>query len=257
MDNAPGIVTSMPKRLESPKFWVEHIPFVFYLVPKLKPSVIVELGTHSGNSFFAFCQAAKENNIAVKCYAVDTWRGDKHSGPYPEAIYTDVLKHKNEHYKDSAILLRMTFDEARNIFPDKSIDLLNIDGLHTYEAIQHDFENWLPKISDHGLVLIHDTRIKIRDFGVWKFWENISKQYPSFEFHYGCGLGILAIGNNVPQSILQFIQDASSSNHYSEVFKTQGEIVYKEYKKLQTRRNIKNLPTLPLAIINRLKMMFR
>ncbi len=255
MNNAPEITTSMPKRLESPEFWVEHIPFVFYLIPQLKPSVIVELGTHSGNSFFAFCQATKENNIPIKCYAVDTWRGDKHAGYYSEAVYQDVLKHKNEYYKDSAVLLRMTFNEALSIFPGKSIDLINIDGLHTYEAIKHDFENWLPKLSNHGTVLIHDTQIKMKDFGVWKFWTEVSKQYPSFEFHHGCGLGVLAIGNNVPTSILKFIEEANKSNQYSNLFKEQGQLVYRQYKKLQLKRNIKKIPRLPLIIIRRLKML--
>ncbi|WP_342479224.1 class I SAM-dependent methyltransferase [Paenibacillus sp. FSL H7-0350] len=67
-----------------------------------------------------------------------------------------------------ASLLRMTFDEAVGTFEDNSIDLLHIDGLHTYEAIKHDYECWLPKLADNSVVLFHDITVRMDDFGVYQ-----------------------------------------------------------------------------------------
>jgi hypothetical protein len=71
-----------PIRLVPPEPWVGHIPFAFWLVKALRPEIFVELGTHSGNSFSAFCQAIAGFGIPGRAFAVDTWQGDEHAGSY-------------------------------------------------------------------------------------------------------------------------------------------------------------------------------
>ena len=190
-----------PHKLTWPYGWCGHIPFVSWLIEEQQPSVIVELGTHSGNSYLAMCQAVAENCIDAKCYAVDTWKGDEHAGNYAENVYTELAKYHNEHYAEFSNLMRMTFDEANSYFNENSIDLLHIDGFHTYEAVKHDFLNWLPKISDNGIILFHDINVRERNFGVWKFWEELRLQYPHYEFKHSHGLGVLFIGS-MSQAIL-------------------------------------------------------
>ena len=211
-----------PLRIVEPISWIKHIPFAFFIIELLKPKIVVELGVHTGNSFSAFCQAVKYLNIKASCYGVDTFKGDPHSGVYDEFVYIDINNYITENYGDFAQLMRMTFDEALEYFSDGSIDLLHIDGYHTYEAVKHDFESWLPKMSDRGVILLHDTQVRRDEFGAWKLWEEISKLYPSYEFKFGYGLGVLAVGKNAHDVIIKFIEEAREKIFIERLFFTFG-----------------------------------
>lgn len=181
--------------------WLGHIPFAFDLVKNIKPKLLVELGTHYGSSYFAFCQAIKQNGLETISYAIDTWTGDKHSGFYGNKVYEEVVL-RNKEYEQFSALIKDTFDNASKQFSSNSIDLLHIDGLHTYEAVKHDFETWFPKVKSGGIILFHDITIRNKDFGVWKFWEEITSEFSeNFAFLHSAGLGVLRKPCKDPQQI--------------------------------------------------------
>lgn len=181
--------------------WEGHVPFLFCLVDFFKPRRFVELGTHYGNSFFAACQISQKIKLPIECIAIDTWQGDKQAGFYGQEIFNQFKGLLEKQYKDVGKYIRKTFDDAHDLFDDGSIDLLHIDGLHTYEAVSHDFENWLSKMSDTGIIMFHDTQEHGGDFGVWRFWQEVKDKYTSFEFEHGHGLGILLVGKNPTKRI--------------------------------------------------------
>jgi lipopolysaccharide biosynthesis protein len=192
--------------------WIQHVPFAFWIIEVFKPKMLIELGVHTGVSYFSFCQSVKNMNIDTACYAVDTWKGDEHSGFYDEQVFEKVTDYNTKTYSRFSTLIRTTFDEAREYFTDGSIDLLHIDGLHTYEAVKYDFEAWLPKMSEHGIVLFHDINVREKNFGVFKFWEELKQKYPHFQFDFGHGLGVLAIGK-IPEE-LNSLFDKTENNEF-------------------------------------------
>jgi predicted O-methyltransferase YrrM len=171
--------------------WIDHLPFAYDLVAALRPRLLVELGTHKGLSYFTFCQAMKEHAIDGVCYAVDTFEGDDHTAKYDESVFKSVNAHNREHYHGFSYLLRMLFDDALTHFAAESVDIVHVDGLHTYEAVSEDFANWLPKVRPGGLMLFHDVQARIKDFGVWRFWDELRQRHETFTFNHGFGLGVL------------------------------------------------------------------
>jgi len=190
----------IPERLVPFEHWVGHIPFAFWLVKVMRPRRLVELGTHRGNSYCAMCQSLVAFGIEGRAHAVDTWQGDVHM-EFESGLLEELKAHHDPRYAAFSELLQMSFEEARGAFADASIDLLHIDGTPTYEAVRHDFETWLPKMSDRGIILFHDTVVREGGFGVWRLWDELTGRYPSFSFHHSFGLGVLGVGAQFPTAL--------------------------------------------------------
>ena len=182
--------------------WHEHAPFASWLMAALRPSVLVELGTHNGFSFFVFCEAIVRMGLDTHAHAIDSWNGDEHAGYYAEAVFDEVSRVRSSRFSDFTTLHRGYFDDFVGAWEEASIDLLHIDGRHRYEDVLHDYSTWLPKMSDRGVVIFHDIAERRDDFGVWQLWDELSEQYPSFAFHHGHGLGVLGTGRNLPEPVI-------------------------------------------------------
>lgn len=224
--------------------WGEHIPFMFCLMNYLRPRTYVELGTHHGASFFAVCQAIREFEIDCKPTAVDLWLGDEHAGKYDESVYRSFKQIYEDKYTDIGRILRQDFNDAVADFEDHSLDLIHIDGLHTYDAVKNDYDKWLGKATENGVILFHDTMMREKGFGVWKLWDEIKDSYTSFNFTHSYGLGVIALGSAASNPLIPLLQAINYSQLTKSSFdnffrlvgeRSVGEVVLK--RKLQAARN--------------------
>lgn len=185
----------------TPKFngfsaWHLHKAFACELIFRLKPKCFVELGVHHGDSYFAFCQSVKENNLPTICYGIDHWEGDNNAGKYTKDVYESVISYNHLNYSNFSYLIKDDFNNASTQFCDQSIDLCHIDGNHSYECVSNDWETWKLKMKRDGIILFHDILEKKTGFGVWKLWEELKNEYPTFTFKFGSGLGVLQLSKS-------------------------------------------------------------
>lgn len=140
-----------------------HYEFLYFLSFHYELSTIVEIGTHKGLS--ALC--LYNGNRNAKIYTIDI------SPEAGELIPSGI----NAYVGDSI--------ELANSMPN-NIELLYIDGGHTYEQFKKDYETYLPKMGKGGLILIDD----INTLEVGRFWKEIEEDKIEFKtIHQPYGFG--------------------------------------------------------------------
>jgi GR25 family glycosyltransferase involved in LPS biosynthesis len=175
--------------------WLEHLQFAMWLVHNYKPKIIVELGVDYGHSTFAFASEGIGN-----VYGIDSFEGDIHAGSRDTLkIFKDTKKYLlnvNLLHKDNIIPIKGYFDNIYETF-NYDIDILHIDGLHTYEAVSNDFNKWITKTHYNSIILLHDV-ISFKD-SVGKFFDEI--EYPKTFFNHSAGLGVISKNKDIIDNI--------------------------------------------------------
>lgn len=187
-------VLQMPERIVE-SAWLGHIPFAMWMIQEFQPAVTVELGVHNGASLCAMAQAGSFLKYDSHFFGVDHWIGDRHSGSYQSNVYWDLKSYQLQRYRYNLTLLRKSFEEASLQFSEQSIDLLHIDGYHSYEAVKNDFTTWFPKMKSNGIIMFHDIAVTDNNFGVFKLWNELKVLYRHFHFDHSYGLGLISLGD--------------------------------------------------------------
>ena len=154
-----------------------------------------------GASFLAFSQAARAHDLQAEAIAISPWaveedRAEEFQGVF-EAFTFLVRK-----YDDFASYLRMAPMDALHRFEDGSVDLLSLDGFCAYEELERTLDGWLAKLSDRGVLLLHDTQAHGGDFGVWRIWDELQARFPTLSFRHAEGLGVACVGKHVAPDLV-------------------------------------------------------
>jgi predicted O-methyltransferase YrrM len=123
---------------------------------QLKNKRVCEIGCFRGVSTETFLQYSP-----AEFYAVDIWgmNIDYHEcdwlGNLNFANIEREFREMTTLYDNVHIIKNYSIDAAK-LFSNNSLDLVYIDGEHTYEAVKNDIQSWLPKISYGGYIAGHD-----------------------------------------------------------------------------------------------------
>jgi hypothetical protein len=198
-----GKVTTFFPQVIAPSAWLQHIPFLFWLFEIVKPKSYLEMGVHNGVSYFSACEAVKQLKLDTTCIGIDHWLGDNQAGIFDDSVFEN-FKLNHEQYKDFSSYIKDNFEKAMKDIKNDSIEIIHIDGFHTYVAVENDFNLAYEKIDKQkGIILLHDINEYQITFGVNKFWQQIEKKYKVFKFNHGHGLGVVFVGSSIDRKIIE------------------------------------------------------
>jgi len=165
--------------------WEGHGEFAISLVELLCPETVVDLGVDYGFSTFCFAKPKKGT-----VYGVDWFQGDKHCGV--RDTYSVVMKlqedMKKEYGVDNVEIIKSRFRELASSWV-KRVDILHVDGFHSYDAVKGDFSSWANHCGDDAVILFHDT-VAFPD-SVGRFFREIRGDFFSHNFRHSAGLGVI------------------------------------------------------------------
>jgi predicted O-methyltransferase YrrM len=173
--------------------WGEHKIFSSWLVNYLQPTTTVELGVDYGYSLFCLAEAR-----IGKVYGFDVFESDQGYSSGHDT-YDVVMEFKQKHNYDNVEVIKGDYTEAVKTWT-KPIQILHIDGDHSYEGCKRDFDNWSPLVEDGGIILMHDINSQSWGGTVGKVYSEI-EGWSKGRFNEAEGLGILVKNNQILKDI--------------------------------------------------------
>ena len=196
-------------QLRSREFFVETFDFqsglgdsawlLYGLARSIKPKVCVEIGSARGKTACAVGLALRRNGggklYAIDPHSVTTWN-DKDSVDSFAIINAHLQKAELTEWVE---IVRKTSGDAAKGW-NKKIDLIFIDGDHSYEGVKADWELFLPHLSEFGVVVFHDTLWDLRpdgqhdraDMGVPRFVDELrAAGYPVITIDQNFGVSLV------------------------------------------------------------------
>ncbi len=196
-------------RLRSREFYIETFDFqsglgdsawlLYGLARSIRPKVCVEIGSARGKSACTIGLALRRNGSG-KLYAIDPHRPTEWNDTNSADSFTIITENlRKAGVSEYVEIVRNTSSEAAANW-QRPIDLIFIDGDHTYDGVKADWNLFVPHIREFGVVVFHDTLWDLRpdpklsraDMGVPRFVDELrTAGYPVITIDQNFGVSIV------------------------------------------------------------------
>jgi hypothetical protein len=131
-----------PRKAQDIEGWMTDEELGFLHAAATTVGSVAEIGSWKGRSTFALL-----SGCAGPVYAVDHWRGSEgeREGPHAEAVTGDVYAQFRDNVGHFANLRAVMASSVAGASAVPDVDMVFIDGGHTYAEVVADIRTWRPK----------------------------------------------------------------------------------------------------------------
>lgn len=165
---------------------------------------VLEIGTFLGGTFYIMC---KLSNPAGKKISIDCPDVIAPGSEIVKQRYNEIDKYLIN-FANNVVIIRDNSKSDECIrklekeLQSESLDFIFIDGDHTYDGVKSDFLSYKKYLKDGGYIAFHDIDFPSSTISagceVYKFWDELKKDYDFIEFKQGSfgGIGLVRVFKN-------------------------------------------------------------
>jgi predicted O-methyltransferase YrrM len=149
------------------------------VIGNLNCRTFLEIGTHRGGAFFAFCQVSSPSATVISM-DLPVYEAYGRKPPYREFVIRAMAQPGqtfgrilgDSHSEES-------FARLQRKLRGRKLDFLFIDGDHSYQGVRRDFEMYAPLVRQGGILGFHDIVQPVNDPSneVHRFWGELKSRY--------------------------------------------------------------------------------
>lgn len=163
------------------------------------PRVMVEIGCDAGGTLWAWKQIGIPRVIGIEY-------PDEHSDDNPWGTDNPLVDHGAEILRADSHADQTRVD-LQDMLGGEPIDVLFIDGDHTFEGVRQDYLMYAPMVANEGLIAMHDISPHPHHpgVGVQKLWQKIGgdKEEILLQPDYWGGIGFVRQWRDEPVAMVR------------------------------------------------------
>lgn len=148
------------------------------LIKSRKIKNVLEIGTANGGTLYLFSRIINKNGIIVSL--------DLETPEWKQSFYKSFALGKQQIFLVAGNShKKQTLKRIKKILRNKKIDLLFIDGDHSYKGVKSDFNLYKDLVKNGGIIAFHDIAAAYIINSHWaevnKFWIRLKRKYKHIE----------------------------------------------------------------------------
>ena len=153
-------------------------------IERLQPATIMEIGTATGGTFFMLARAARPDAHLVSVDLPGGACGGGYSAWKPPVFRRLLVSGQTADFLRGDSHSPKTLEAVKRTLRGAPVDVLFIDGDHSYEGVKQDFETYSRLVRPDGLIFFHDVVEHPPASNCWvsRFWNELRVTSNAQEF---------------------------------------------------------------------------